>query len=67
MDKVKFCKTCKHKTCLKTKKICIRLDNWLKKHVEKQFWHGVESFMQSDTLDYVRQSMYGIENNNDTQ
>jgi hypothetical protein len=43
------------------------LDNWLKKHIEKQFWHGVESYLDDKTLDFMVSRMYGIENKEDTQ
>ena len=65
MDEVKFCLTCEIKSCLKTKKICKRLDKWLKKHVEVKFWHGVEGFMDGPTLDFMQNKLYSIDNNED--
>ena len=61
-----FCTKCKRKTCLKTKKICVRLDKYLKKNIEKTFWHGVESFSPKQTFDFMQNVMYASETKEDT-
>lgn len=67
MGKQKFCEKCTRKTCLKTGVLCVRLSLFLEKNVEKQFWHGVESFMDKPTFDFLQQKLYGIGNDEDME
>jgi hypothetical protein len=63
--KGRFCQICKRKTCLKTKRICVRLENYLKKMVDKSFWHGVESYLPSQTFDFMQKILYSPETKED--
>lgn len=59
MSKPITCKFCKRKICLKTRVICKKMDLWLKKNIEKSFWHGNHSFGRLDNL------LYSIVNEDD--
>lgn len=62
-----FCFICKRRTCEKTKKICFRLDKFLKKNVEISFWHGIESCLDRQTFVFIQSQLYGIENKEDIE
>lgn len=57
-----FCFVCQRKTCLKTKKICFRLEKYLKKNVEIKFWHGTESYLPNESFVLMQNKLYGIDN-----
>ena len=61
------CDDCRRKTCLKTKILCAKMENWLHKRVEKQFWHGVESFLNRASIFHLRNKFYSVETQEDTE
>lgn len=63
----RFCRKCQRKTCLKTRRICFRLERYLKKRVEIKFWHGVESYLDKQTFVFMQSKLYGIKNKEDRE
>lgn len=60
-----FCPSCQRKTCLKTKKICARLEKFMAKNIDVKFWHGVESYLSKPTFDFMQDLLYSFENKRD--